>query len=136
VWKLEQTSKNDNGNAYYAGYKTPPITMDDPRPDKRFKRLWITSEPVGDWYLYVRKWVGDQTSGVSGSIRQLGVGTILGSFELGVDRLGSYTLSEGKTNVGEKGSRIQFEVYNSSINENFFISSMMVDWKPLGKEPS
>jgi hypothetical protein len=136
VWKLEQTNKNDNGNAYYAGFKTPPITMEDPRTDKRFKRLWITSKPVGDWSLYVRRWVNDQTSGSLGSIRQLGVGTVLGSFELDVDRLGTYTLSEDNADVGEKGSRIQFEIYNSSVDENFFISSMMIDWKPLGKEPS
>ena len=37
--------------------------------------------------------------------------------------------------IGYIGKRIQFEVYNNTANQDFFVSSMQIDFKPLGRKP-
>ena len=65
-----------------------------------------------------------------------GVGGLLGSFLIGTDVLGGDDIFSREAVLGANGKNIQFEIYNETKGEDFFINRLMLDYKPLGKEPA
>ena len=57
LWKLEQATKSDDSNAYYAGFKTPPLTFDSPRQTKIYRNVRIITKTQGNFYLQIKWWV-------------------------------------------------------------------------------
>ena len=133
IWQLEQANRNDNDEAYYAGMRTGHLNYGDSRIDKRFKRGWLVTQPEGSYNLVVDWWV-DSVQKTQRTVSLVGTGGLLGSFTLGTSLLGGQTLINEPFMLGEKGKRIQYEIYNSSVNEDFFISQILTDFKPLGKK--
>ena len=138
IWKLEEENVNDNDKAYYSGFKTPNMHMDDTRGDKNLKRGWILTKPEGDHSVYINWWV-DGVAQTQKSVSLDGAGGLLDSFILGEDAsedvLGGNGIIENSFDLNVNGKRIQLEVYNSSTDEDFFISQLAIDYKPLGKQP-
>ena len=135
LWQLEEINKNDDGAGYYAGFKTPKLNMDDIRREKAFPRGVLVTEPKGDYDLTCNWWVDDVPQSQV-TISLTSGGAVLGSFVLGTDKLGGQELMDVVFALGNKGKRIQFEIYNSNANEDFFISQLLIDHKMLGKKPS
>jgi hypothetical protein len=135
IWSFNKEDKNDNSEAYYGGFKTPVIDCGDPRIRKNFKRVWIYFEPVGSHDLEVDWWV-DGVKQSTVTVDMAGVGGLLGSFTLGTDILGGDDVFAQEAVLGQNGTNIQFEIYNETENEEFFISKIVIDYKPLGKEPA
>jgi hypothetical protein len=132
IWKLEQTNKNDESNAYYAGFKTGNLHFGDIQAKKHYKRGWLTTKPAGAWNLLINWWVdGVQQTQATASLA--GAGAVLGTFVLGTSLLGGSELLDVVFDLDSKGRRIQFEIYNSVADQKFYISSFGVDWKALGK---
>lgn len=133
LWKLQQTNLNDNGNPYYHGFTSPYINcgLDI---DKVFKEGVIVTQPEGSYYLKVNTHV-DLTLLPQKQISLDGGGSLLDSFVLDVDSVGGANLSVGEWNIGSVGMRVKCELFNSSINEDFFLSRMIIRFKPLGVLP-
>ena len=134
VWMLETDERNDNGNPYYAGFKTARLSFDNSRLTKRFDRGWVVARPEDNSNLYIKYWV-DGISTTQSIISLEGSGGVLDRFILGANTLAGDEFVDKYFDIGKVGKRIQFEVYNSQINQNFFISQLLTDFKPLGVKP-
>lgn len=134
VWKLNHTAKNDNGNPFYAGFKTAIQNFDNPRIKKLFKRLWVICESKGAYDISMNWWVDGQAK-TGGTVSMSDAGAVLGSFVLGTDVLGGKTLISSPVDLGDKGVRIQVELYDATADHDFMISQLMFDYKPLGAGP-
>jgi len=134
VWELETADTNDEGSGYYGGFKTPWLTFGNPRVSKQYKRARLVTEAEGDWDLTINWWV-DGTAETSTSVNLAGqVGSLLGdtTTPLGTFVLGGEELIDEPFNLDQYGKRIRFEIYNSTADEDFFISQLMVDFKEVG----
>ena len=112
IWKLEQSAKNDDGNPYWSGFKTPPLDYGDGRTDKRHDRGWLLIEPQGTETLHIDWWVDGESQISQGIIAD---GARRRSFPLGA-----------------RGNDIELQVYNNTVNEDFVISQIYLDFKVLG----
>ena len=134
VWKLEQTSKNDNNNAIDGRFKTPNLNFDNSRIKKNYARAYIIAQPESvstdltlDW------WVDGKTQ--TQRIITLGAsGAVLDSFVLDTDVLGGDEVIDFPVNLKQNGKRLQIELANNVTDQDFFISEIQVDFKPLGAE--
>jgi len=135
VWELETANQNDNSAAYYGGYKTGNMPFENPRLEKRYKRGFMITQPEGSYDL-VEDWWVDGVTQTQRTTSLAGAGGILGAFTLGTSLLGGDEVVDSVFQLGAKGKRIQFEVYNSSVNEDFFVSQMLIDYKELGGDPT
>lgn len=129
VWKLEESDKNDNGNGYYAGFKTARLAFDNVRVTKRYDNGWLVTEPKGNYNVFINWWI-DGVAQTQRSIDLSGTGSIL-PFTL-PGTLGGQELIEKIFDLGNIGKRLEFEIFNNNANEDFFLSNMMIDHQPLG----
>lgn len=134
LWALEQTDRNDNGSGYYAGFKTPNLSFGNPRADKKYARGWVIMEPKGDYNLIIDTWV-DGVEQTQQTISMEGAGGTL-PFTLGTDLLGGEEIIAEPYDIGNRGKRIQHELYNANANEDFFISQVLIDHTIMGARPS
>ncbi|MCE5336833.1 MAG: hypothetical protein LLG06_19825 [Desulfobacteraceae bacterium] len=131
VWKMNQANRNDNSAAYYAGWKTPPDSCENPRSTKLFNALKVMMDPKGNYNLSVKVTVDGAYKKTLTLSMAAGM-AVLGTFVLGTDKLQGYSLLEEDGREGIKGTRIQYEFYNSGANEDFFVANYMTDYKSLG----
>lgn len=134
IWKLEQTNRNDDGAGYYAGVRLANIPFDNPRIQKHFKRGRVVLASQGNHSIQVRIWV-DGLAKNGTSISVVASGTTLGSFVLGTDLLGTVLFLDQPFDLGYYGKRLQLEFYNSSVNQDFFFSQILIDYKNLSAAP-
>ena len=139
VWKLEQETRHDYWRgttyAYRAGFKTPVINCGDPRGRKNFKRIWLALSPTGNFDMEIDWWV-DGVKQTTTTVDMSGTGDLLNSFTLGTSLLGGDEVFNREATLGINGKNIQFEIYNATKGEDFFINKLMLDYKPLGREPA
>jgi len=129
IWHLEQSTKSDDSKAYESKALGPYLYFGNARSAKLFTRCWIDLEPDTTYLLSVRYYVegiGGATVSMSGTVGALG------SFTLGVSILGTEYLIQESFRVGRIGEKIQLECSNSTAGEDFFISQIMIDFKPIG----
>lgn len=130
IWKLEQATRSDDSAGFYGGFKTPNINFGDPRLRKHYRQLRCIMESQGDYNLQVSIWV-DGESKTGQTISMSGAGAVLGSFVLGTDVLSGTEFIDGRLDLNYVGKRIQLEFYNSNAAQNFFVSQILIDFKPL-----
>lgn len=131
VWKMEQSSKSDDGNGYYAGYKKPWTSFENSRIHKRFKRGWKITQPKGNYNLNISTWVDGEN--ISNELLSLsGTGDVFdtGVFDTAV--FGGQELLNATYLISGIGRRIQDEIYRTNAGQDFFISSEQYDFKFLG----
>jgi hypothetical protein len=133
LWKLDQVTKSDEGNAYYSGFKTPVLAFDNPREKKKFKRLWVVAKPETISTDLTVSWWVDNAAKQTETITLDTQGAVLGSFVLGTDKLADEELINKSVPIKAKGTRLQIELSNSVAEEDFFIIEAMIDFMPLGK---
>ena len=131
IWELETASYNDDSNPYYGGFKIGYLNLENPRTRKHFRRLRILTRPEGNYSLAYSWWL-DGNSKTAGTISLLGTGGVLGSFVLNTSLLGGIELIDKEGELEDVGKRAAFELYNSTVNQGFFISQVMIDHTPLG----
>lgn len=132
VWKLGETNRNDNSNAFVSTYKTPLLSFDNVREHKRYDRMKIVSIAEGACSAKFTWWI-DGVLKNSKDIEFSASGDVLGSFILGTSTLGGLNILESSVNLGYTGKRIQIETKSSTANEDFFLSQFLVDFVPLYK---
>lgn len=145
VYELESDDKNDDGSAYYSGFTTAYMGFDNIRTNKKYSGAWYTVIPQETEELNIN-------CNIDG--RPLAEGTYL------VDENGDNIVDEDDNRIiGDTprqwtvnasgghyedlsheieayGKRIQLEIYNDILDEEFFISGMLLDFVPAGAEPS
>lgn len=134
IWELQTANKNDNNEAFYAGFKTPPMHLDNPRATKDFNALRCTMQPQGQYNLSVNFSCDGVPEG-SGTVSMAGTGGTLGSFILDTSTLEGTDLIDAPSDLGVIGKRLQLEFYNSNINQDFSVSKILIDAKELGGRP-
>jgi len=137
VWRLNNTVLSDGGNAYTALFKTARDPFGDPRMDKRYDKGRIITSAKGDYTINIDIWVDGialetKTVSLAGSNN-----TYDSSATYGVDAsagiYGGDELIDTSFDIGVTGKRIQYQISNNNVGEDFFISQILTDFKPLGR---
>lgn len=134
LWKLNQTTRSDDSNAYYGGFKTPALTFDNPRVTKHYKRGFVVAKTQGSYDLQINVWIDGQVQ-AGATVSLAGTGGVLGSFILGTDVLGGTEFLAREFELGYRGRRIQLEFYNNTAAQDFFVSQILIDHKMGGALP-
>jgi hypothetical protein len=135
VWKLEQTTRSDDGNAYYGGFKTPNLPFDNPRVKKHYRRAYVIAKTQGNYNLSVNVWIDGSPVISGGTISLSGTGGVLDTDVLDSFVLGGTEFLDRYFELGYYGKRIQFEFYNSGAGQDFFVSQILIDHKVIGALP-
>ena len=134
IWRLNQGNANDDGNAFYTGVKTPNSALGNPRVHKHFRRGRIVTEPKGSYNVNVAWWV-DGVAQTSTTVSLSGTGSVFGTGTLDSATFGGEDLIDSAYELGQHGKRLQQEFYMNTVNQEFFLSSNLVDFKPMGVKP-
>lgn len=134
LWTLEQETRSDNGQGYWAGFKLPQLNFGNARSTKHINEGRIVALQQGNYNLNINIKV-DGTDSITDAINLGGVGGLIGSFVLGTDKLGGNRILDKGYDIKMLGKRMQVEYYNSSAGQDFFVSQVMFDFKDLGVLP-
>ena len=136
VWKLEQANRSDNSESYAGVIRTSALNFDDSRTTKRYDRAFVSLQPVGNYNLSCDIIYDGGIDTSSETVDMSGGGAIYGTGVYGTAIYGGATLVEGGFELGYVGKRISFQFSNSSANQDFFISQLLIDFKPVGLRPT
>jgi hypothetical protein len=110
VWKLNQSSKNDNSNGYYAGFKFNKISYSASKyseiENKHVDVNYIVQEVLGSHTLNVDTWIDGVASGLN--TQTVACDARYKTFD-----------------VGAVGRDFQYEISNSNANEDFFLMALV-----------
>lgn len=131
MWKTEQDSKSDDGAGFACQFKTPPLDFGNPRVNKKYRRGKIIFANPGNYIVNLRWWV-DSVEQTPRVVTLPATGGIYGSstFDSGV--YGGPALAEAEFELGAIGKRIQIQLENSTADEDFFVSKILIDNEVLG----
>lgn len=113
IWKLEQSTKGDATSTYWSGFKTPRIDCTNGRIDKQFDRVWIFLEPQATEELTIDWWLDGVTQSSQSVIAASGV-------------------TRYSAPLGATGGNIELQIYNNTVNTDFALSQVLIDFEPLG----
>ena len=131
VWKLNQTTRSDQTNGYYNGFVTPSDPFKLNNIIKHYNALSIITEASGDHTIGVGVYVdGEKVKDESISLTDSTA--TLGAFALGTDTLAGASIKRLDSRLGVIGERIQYEIYNDTPDEDFFISEYVTQFKHMG----
>ncbi len=131
LWELETAAKNDNNASIMGSFRSAQFSPENSRMNKFFKCLRPILLPQGDYLLQEQHWL-DGTIGGTGSVNMSGGESLWDTaiFDTSTFALGQ--IIDEPIDIGDKGTRIQFELWNNGADQNFEISSVVVDAKILG----
>ncbi len=133
VYELDTASKSFDGVGYEGMFQTPHLDFSYLDPKLATKRksgmfLELLTQPEGDWDLSVDTyWDGQYTETLNFSMGS--TGAVLGSFELGVDRLAQDQLLNRKKRLRGSGRRLSLKGRNSGAAQDFSASKFLVHMK-------
>lgn len=131
TWKLNQSTKSDQTNPYYNGFVTPSDPFKLNNIIKHYNAVSIITEASGDHTIGLGVYV-DGEKVKDDSITISDSTATLGSFVLGTDTLAGASISRLDSRLGVIGERIQYEIYNETADEDFFISEYSTQFKQMG----
>lgn len=116
LWKLNQTSKNDDSNGYRAGFKLHPLLLPegDLISNRLYEKLFIIQEINTGVELQVEGFI-DTVSTIQAAVAS-------------DTKYTNYKL-------GGRGREVAVEIYNEIANEDFFIMALVFYYKVLGAGP-
>jgi hypothetical protein len=130
LWELETANQNDNGNACTASFRSPNFAPENLRMNKFFKSLRPIVKPKGAYDLQAQFWIDGKQIG-SGSVSMSGGSSIVGTAIVGTATVSIGEILDESIEIGEKGVRFQFELWNSGVDQTFELSGAVIDAKPL-----
>jgi|TARA_Y100000310_G_scaffold269935_1_gene283487 hypothetical protein len=141
VWDLNQTTFGDNGNAYTAKVVLPTSGYGDNVNLKMFKRIVFTgfSTSGDDSDNLLLAWDADGAVQPSQSVTFSGLGPKVDEATSIVDETicaGSNFHIEAILDLGQPARRIGPHFSNSTVGDDFYVTSVQVDAKPLGRRPT
>ena len=137
IWTSEQSARNDDGFRYGKGVELPEISFQDERGNKFVDTITLVGSPtVGDDFTLRYRVDGllqaPQTAGLVTASSKVGQ-IIVGIFTVG--ETNTLSVSEGVVSVGTTCKRFQPYIYDETVNDDFFLSEVLIDFKPLAKQP-
>ncbi|TXH47752.1 MAG: hypothetical protein E6Q97_26535 [Desulfurellales bacterium] len=139
IWKLNQSSKADDGNAYWAGFRTSMLSdtggAAGVRYDKYFRRLFPVVVPRGNYTLSIRKFADSTEQDVSYLSVVYG-GAVYGSGIYGIGLYGGEESFENDyASLRYRAKRTQFEISTNTAGADWFIPKLLLDSEVLGGRP-
>ncbi|MAH50523.1 hypothetical protein CMI37_32175 [Candidatus Pacearchaeota archaeon] len=141
VWDLNQTTFGDNGNAYTAKCVLPTSGFGDNVNLKMFKRIVFTgfSTSGDDSDNLLLAWDADGAIQAPQSVTFSGLGAKVDESTSIVDKIivaSSNFHIEAILDLGQPARRIGTHFSNSTVGDDFYVTSVQVDAKPLGRRPT
>lgn len=130
IWDLEQTDKNDNNQSYSCNVKTRKIDMNFPRIKKHFKSGRLKVSSATNSTVLIRVWV-DGVMRDDEQIDVIGNGATFDSGLFDSDVFSEDSITPYEFDLGYYGYDIQFEIVNNTVNEDMFLTELLIDYKPL-----
>lgn len=131
VWKLEQTSRDDDGNPYPVHIKCKREDMGDPRANKHYMAMAFRGVASGQVDFTCRTWV-EGARQTDESLTLNGSGAAFDSAHFDVDTFAGDMLTAAPFQLGYYGRDFQFELINSAVGQDFFLSEILFFAKKLG----
>ena len=131
---LDQSNRNKDGVAYTGRFKTAEIEL-FPKGTKRANIQFIEPifRPQGVHDLTLDIYMDGKLTQTATVGMGIASGGVLGSFTLGADTLGGGNILNTRARVVGDCRRIQIDAYNSGLNEDFSVSSILVGFT-IGNE--
>lgn len=131
IWKLEQPTRDDNGNSYPVRIKTIRQDLGAPRSWKHFKGLVFRGSAPGAVDFTMQTYLDgirqtQSTFTISGSGAEFDVA------KFDVDTFASDSLVPETIDVGYYGRDVQFEFENDNAGQDFFLSELIYLYSPRG----
>lgn len=131
VWKLEQSNRDDNGNAYAVHIKTKPQDLNKPRDNKHFMAMTFRGQASGQVDFTCRTWIeGDRQ--MDETLTLNGSGAAFDSAHFDTDTFAADIVTAAPFQLGYYGRDLQIELINSAVGQDFFLSEVLFFAKPLG----
>lgn len=131
VWTLEQTSRDDNANPYPVHIKVKPEDLDMPVNLKHLMALKIRGQASGQVNFLFHVWIeGARQQDATLTIN--GTGAMFDSAHFDVDTFSGDTITSAPVQLGYYGRDIQFELIESEVGTDFFLSEIIILAKKLG----
>lgn len=132
-WRLEQTNKNDDSAAYPSLFRTPRLAFGDPRSDKNYLQGWLITQAEGTHSLSIKTWVDGRPKATQ-TVDLTPTGDVFGTGVFNTAVFGEDSMIDKPFPIHDYGKRIQYEIFNNNANEDFFISQILTDFRPIGKK--
>ena len=141
IWDLNQTTFGDNTNAYTAKVVLPTSGFGDNVNLKMFKRIVFTgfSTSGDDSDNLLLAWDADGAVQAPQSVTFVGLGPKVDEPHVIVDEVivaGSNFHIEAILDLGQPARRMGTHFSNSTVGDDFYVTSVQVDAKPLGRRPT
>lgn len=131
VWKLEQTSRDDNGNSYKVRIKSKPQDLNEPRNNKHFMALAFRGATSGQVDFTLRVWIeGARQADATLTIN--GTGATFDNAYFDVDTFTGDTIVTSPFSMGYFGRDCQIELINDESGQDFFLAEILFFAKLLG----
>lgn len=131
VWKLEETTKSDNGNGYKSNIVTGWLVFDLIGQEKRIVYATLHHISRGPYDIDIKIYV-DSFQQASSSATLISTGAVLGAFTLGTDILSAIGMTKQEFEIGHVGERFKFEFSNDGAGEDYFFSQILFPIVTLG----
>lgn len=131
IWIHEQTTNTDDSNGYDSSVKFKPFDFDNLQMYKHFRSAAIRANAVSNFGLSIRLYIdGIRRDDVELDIS--GTGAVFDTALLNTAVFASDQLVSIPFSLGYYGYQIQFEIFNDTAGEDFFLSEMIVNFKNQG----
>ena len=134
LWKLEQTSRDDNGLAYPTVIMTKAQDLgsqDMPRNNKHWQAIALRGQSSGAVDFTIYMFVEGVSLG-SQSFALKGSGATFDSAHFDVDSFATDLVTTDPIYMGFYGRDLQLQLVNNEAGQDFFLSEILYFVKPLG----
>ena len=131
IWKHEQTGSTDNGNGYASNIKFKPFDFSNLQMLKHFRSAAIRANAVSNFGLTIRLYIdGIRKSDIVLDIS--GTGALFDTATFNTSVFASDALVSIPFLLGYYGKQIQFEIFNNTAGQDFFLSQLIINFKNQG----
>jgi hypothetical protein len=130
-WQLGTANSNDDGEAYYSGFKLAPQYMGNPRTKKNFRRSIFTLKPKGNHEINVNVYLDNDFKEAKAISATGSLLVFPWNFPV---TFGEENIIERFLNFGYYGKWIELEVYTSGVNQGLYCGEVLLDFKTSGAE--
>lgn len=131
VWKLEQTSRDDNGNPYPTTIMTKAQDMNIPRNNKHYMAIALRGQASGNVDFTIYPFVEGQPLAIQ-QFSLEGSGATFDSAHFDTDTFATDLVTTAPVYLGVYGRDLQLQIVNNAAGQDFFLSEIIYMVKPLG----
>lgn len=131
LWKLEGTSKVDDEAAIKGAIKTKENDFGNSKEFKHFRNGRIRAAAEGNFDLTIRVYIdGIRKEDIALSLS--GSGAVFGTATFNTSVFAEESIEATDFDLGYYGYDIQFEIFNETANQDFFVTELSLNIKSMG----